>query len=191
MGAVLSAHRPARRLSLGFAAPLTNKFVPEEEAEIELMLWEYDRDGKIAIDNFFRREPELALRDGLRGHHKEGAARSDCVPKAALESKSPAVRPRRRVRACCRCMSYAASWFGGTQAGEEHSNVFERQLWPTPAMELAKHIRRRSTAASRWMAGAGGFELLHLRIGIRQHWSNQPLHPDDSTDVLRRSAFTC
>jgi hypothetical protein len=62
MGAVLSAHRPARRLSLGFAAPLTNKFVPEEEAEIELMLWEYDRDGKIAIDNFFRREPELAWR---------------------------------------------------------------------------------------------------------------------------------
>ena len=38
------------------------KFTPDEEAEIELMLWEYDRDGRIAIDNFFRREPELSLR---------------------------------------------------------------------------------------------------------------------------------
>jgi hypothetical protein len=37
-------------------------FTPDEEAEIELMLWEYDRDGRIAIDNFFRREPELSLR---------------------------------------------------------------------------------------------------------------------------------
>ena len=36
------------------------KFTPDEEAEIELMLWEYDRDGRIAIDNFFRREPELS-----------------------------------------------------------------------------------------------------------------------------------
>jgi hypothetical protein len=35
---------------------------PDEEAEIELMLWEYDRHGSIAIDNFFRREPELSLR---------------------------------------------------------------------------------------------------------------------------------
>ena len=26
------------------------------------MLWEYDRDGRIAIDNFFRREPELSMR---------------------------------------------------------------------------------------------------------------------------------
>jgi hypothetical protein len=31
-------------------------------SEIELMLWEYDRDSSIAIDNFFRREPELSLR---------------------------------------------------------------------------------------------------------------------------------
>ena len=37
-------------------------FTPDEEAEIELMLWEYDRDGRIAIDNFFRREPELSVR---------------------------------------------------------------------------------------------------------------------------------
>ena len=37
-------------------------FTPDEEAEIELLLWEYDRDGSIAIDNFFRREPELSLR---------------------------------------------------------------------------------------------------------------------------------
>jgi hypothetical protein len=38
------------------------KFTPEEQAEIELMLWEYDRDGHIAIENFFRRDPELSLR---------------------------------------------------------------------------------------------------------------------------------
>ena len=38
------------------------KFTPDEEAEIELLLWEYDRDGRIAIDNFFRREPELSSR---------------------------------------------------------------------------------------------------------------------------------
>jgi hypothetical protein len=38
------------------------KFTPDEEAEIELLLWEYDRDGKIAIENFFRREPELSFR---------------------------------------------------------------------------------------------------------------------------------
>ena len=37
-------------------------FTPEEAAEIELLLWEYDRDGKIAIDNFFRREPDLSVR---------------------------------------------------------------------------------------------------------------------------------
>ena len=41
------------------------KFAPDEEAEIELMLWEYDRDGRIAIDNFFRREPELS--SGMAG----------------------------------------------------------------------------------------------------------------------------
>ena len=43
------------------------KFTPDEEAEIQLMLWEYDRDGRIAIDNFFRREPDLSLRmtDGI------------------------------------------------------------------------------------------------------------------------------
>ena len=37
-------------------------FTPDEEAEIELLLWEYDRDGRIAIDNFFRREPERSLK---------------------------------------------------------------------------------------------------------------------------------
>ena len=37
-------------------------FTPDEETEIELLLWEYDRDGGIAIDNFFRREPELSLK---------------------------------------------------------------------------------------------------------------------------------
>ena len=46
---------------------MTATFTPDEEAEIELMLWEYDRDGRIAIDNFFRREPDLSLRmtDGI------------------------------------------------------------------------------------------------------------------------------
>lgn len=42
--------------------PMAATFTPDEEAEIELMLWEYDRDGSIAIDNFFRREPESSLR---------------------------------------------------------------------------------------------------------------------------------
>jgi len=37
-------------------------FTPEEAAEIELLLWEYDRDGRIAIDNFYRREPDLSVR---------------------------------------------------------------------------------------------------------------------------------
>ena len=46
---------------------MTATLTPDEEAEIELMLWEYDRDGRIAIDNFFRREPDLSLRmtDGI------------------------------------------------------------------------------------------------------------------------------
>ena len=46
---------------------MTATFTPDEEAEIELLLWEYDRDGRIAIDNFFRREPDLSLRmtDGI------------------------------------------------------------------------------------------------------------------------------
>jgi hypothetical protein len=38
------------------------KFTPEEAVEIELLLWEYDRDGSIAIDNFIHREPELSRR---------------------------------------------------------------------------------------------------------------------------------
>ena len=32
-------------------------FTPDEEAEIELMLWDYDRDGSIAIENFFAVSP--------------------------------------------------------------------------------------------------------------------------------------
>jgi hypothetical protein len=57
-------------------------FTPDEEAEIELMLWEYDRDGSIAIDNFFRREPELSLRmaGGIIQAH---ATRSDSVSAGA------------------------------------------------------------------------------------------------------------
>jgi hypothetical protein len=36
------------------------KFTPEEAVEIALLLWEYDRDGRIAIDNFIHREPQLS-----------------------------------------------------------------------------------------------------------------------------------
>jgi hypothetical protein len=35
-------------------------FTSEEAVEVELLLWEYDRDGSIAIDNFIHREPELS-----------------------------------------------------------------------------------------------------------------------------------
>ena len=59
----------SQRAPLGVGSPVRRdfvtmapKFTPDEEAEIELMLWEYDRDGRIAIENFFRREPELSLR---------------------------------------------------------------------------------------------------------------------------------
>jgi hypothetical protein len=38
------------------------KFAPDEAVEIELLLWEYDRDGSIAIDNFIYRQPELSRR---------------------------------------------------------------------------------------------------------------------------------
>jgi hypothetical protein len=38
------------------------KFTTEEAVEIELLLWEYDRDGSLAIDNFIHREPELSRR---------------------------------------------------------------------------------------------------------------------------------
>jgi hypothetical protein len=38
---------------------VTDTFTPDEEAEIELTLWEYDHEGRIAIDSLFRREPEL------------------------------------------------------------------------------------------------------------------------------------
>jgi hypothetical protein len=66
MAAILNASSPrptiVARLPLQPAQLMTLKFTPEEEAEIELMLWEYDRDGKIAIDNFFRRERKLSLR---------------------------------------------------------------------------------------------------------------------------------
>ena len=50
--------------SFGCGEPykVTMEFTADEEAEIELMIWEYDRDGRIAIDNFFRREPELGLK---------------------------------------------------------------------------------------------------------------------------------
>jgi hypothetical protein len=48
-------HNPANR---GIPQPV--QFTAEEAVEIELLLWEYDRDGSIAVDNFFHREPELS-----------------------------------------------------------------------------------------------------------------------------------
>ena len=36
---------------------MATNFTPDEEVEITLLLWEYERDGSIAIDNFIRREP--------------------------------------------------------------------------------------------------------------------------------------
>src|SRR4051794_29527794 len=54
--------RRMRSVSSGARGGRPPEVYPDEEAEIELMLWEYDRDGRIAIDNFFRREPELSLR---------------------------------------------------------------------------------------------------------------------------------
>ena len=41
---------------------MATNFSPDEEVEITLLLWEYERDGSIAIDNFIRREPGLSLR---------------------------------------------------------------------------------------------------------------------------------
>jgi hypothetical protein len=59
---------------LSYFPARTEKFTPEEEAETELMLWEYDRDGQIAIENVFRREPELSLR--MARHTQEDSTRS-------------------------------------------------------------------------------------------------------------------
>jgi hypothetical protein len=41
---------------------MATDFTPDEETEITLLLWEYERDGNMAIDNFIRREPGLSLR---------------------------------------------------------------------------------------------------------------------------------
>ena len=50
---------PQSTCSFGCGEPCKNarnsvtmapKFTPDEQAEIELMLWEYDRDGRIAIE---------------------------------------------------------------------------------------------------------------------------------------------
>jgi hypothetical protein len=41
---------------------MATDFSPDEEVEITLLLWEYERDGNMAIDNFIRREPGLSLR---------------------------------------------------------------------------------------------------------------------------------
>jgi hypothetical protein len=41
---------------------MATNFTPDEEVEIALLLWEYERDGAMAIDNFIRSEPALSLR---------------------------------------------------------------------------------------------------------------------------------
>jgi hypothetical protein len=41
---------------------MATNFTLDEEVEIALLLWEYERDGAMAIDNFIRREPTLGLR---------------------------------------------------------------------------------------------------------------------------------
>ena len=41
---------------------MATNFTPDEEVEITLLLWEYERDGNTAIDNFIRREPGLSSR---------------------------------------------------------------------------------------------------------------------------------
>jgi hypothetical protein len=87
------AHPPRRPPLVRPAHPtstlptMTENFTPEEEAEIELMLWEYDRDGKIAIDNFFRREPELSLRMA-----------SGVIPKRMQQDLIAFLKQRSRVR---------------------------------------------------------------------------------------------
>jgi hypothetical protein len=44
------------------------KFAPDEAVEIELLLWEYDRDGSIAIDKFHSPAARTEQEDG-RQHH--------------------------------------------------------------------------------------------------------------------------
>jgi hypothetical protein len=41
---------------------MATNFTPDEEVEITLLLWEHERDGNTAIDNFIRREPGLSSR---------------------------------------------------------------------------------------------------------------------------------
>ena len=83
---------------------MTENFTPEEEAEIELMLWEYDRDGKIAIDNFFRREPELSLRMA-----------SGVIPKRMQQDLIAFLKQRSRVRRPPRCVG-RRSWQSAKRA---------------------------------------------------------------------------
>ena len=63
--AVYTAGTPAvlaNPASQPYLRRMAANFTPDEEAEIALFLWEYERDGEIAIDNFIRREPGLTLR---------------------------------------------------------------------------------------------------------------------------------
>jgi hypothetical protein len=55
---------PALAAALGrsYFRVMATDFSPDEEVEITLLLWEYERDGNMAIDNFIRREPGLSLR---------------------------------------------------------------------------------------------------------------------------------
>jgi hypothetical protein len=52
----------AAALGRSYFRVMATDFSPDEEVEITLLLWEYERDGNMAIDNFIRREPGLSLR---------------------------------------------------------------------------------------------------------------------------------
>jgi hypothetical protein len=54
--------RLAAAAAQSYLRRMATNFTPDEEVEIALLLWEYERDGAIAIDNFIRREPGLSLR---------------------------------------------------------------------------------------------------------------------------------
>ena len=71
----LSIRDPALAAAVGgyYLRGMATNFTPEEEVEITLLLWEYERDGSIAIDNFIRREPGLRLENGIRGAPSESA----------------------------------------------------------------------------------------------------------------------
>ena len=52
----------AAAIGQSYLRGMATNFTPDEEVEITLLLWEYERDGNTAIDNFIRREPGLSSR---------------------------------------------------------------------------------------------------------------------------------